>query len=85
MGDGDGNRARQWESGLAVNVSGADIEAIASELHLCSTRAPTSRRQRQREGCLAPPIYGAGIENTPARYHPHNSMVSQVGAHGTSV
>ena len=37
MGEGDGNRAHQWERGLAGRVSGVDAEVMAFDMHLFRT------------------------------------------------
>jgi len=83
MGEGDGNRANQWERRLAIRVSSVDAEVMASDLHL--RRTPTPMSGWRQEGLLDTAICSAGIDNVPSRYHSHNTMVCLVGAHGSGV
>jgi len=40
MGEGDGNRANQWERRLAIRVSGFNAEVMTFDLHLRHTPIP---------------------------------------------
>jgi len=83
MGEGDGNRAHQWERRLAGRVSGVDAEVMAFDMHLCRTLAPMS--EERQEGLLDTAICSTEIDNFPSRYYSHNSMVPLVGAHESGV